>query len=85
MTLAESLVLYARITPGGKAELRARFTKLFAEIQLGRGKTLIETDVNGTKAGWKVSITVEESFQAHAEALKILNGRGRRHTQARIV
>lgn len=47
---------------------------LFAQIQTGQAKTLVNASINGKSFGWEqTSMTNEELFRAVVQAIKIYN------------
>jgi hypothetical protein len=79
-----ALVLWAKLSPTGLADLRAEFMRLYDEAKTGNGKTLTSTTVNGKSAGWSIQMTTEQKFTAVAEALQILTRSAKTRTQASI-
>jgi hypothetical protein len=79
-----ALVLWAKLSPTGLADLRAELMRLYDASKSGGGKTLTSTTINGKSAGWSVQMTAEDKFTAVAEALQILTRAARSRTQALI-
>jgi hypothetical protein len=80
-----ALVLWAKMSPTGLADLRAEFFRLFQEQQSAGGKALVSTTINGKQASWMVAMNTEDKFSAVGEALRILTSSNNKKTLAQIV